>query len=94
LEIELRDKGAIIQTARLVAYAARRPGETATGADGSVLLKGLSNALPGKALDTDSCELRVRGDPTEAASIWDADRWWSGSFSMPLAEALRKPEDR
>lgn len=47
-----------------------------------------------EGFDTTDWELTVTGVPDGVLSIWEADRWWNGSVSMPLAEALRAPEDR
>jgi hypothetical protein len=34
--------------------------------------------------------VRVRGEPSKVPGNWEADRWWNGSFSMPLAEVFEQ----
>lgn len=64
------------------------------GFDGSELLEHVTADLADEGFDTTDWELSVTGVPDGVLPIWETDRWWNGSFSMPLAEALRAPEDR
>jgi hypothetical protein len=51
-------------------------------------------ALAGGNPDTSGWELLVTGTHEDVLGIWEADRWWQGSFSVPLAEVLSKPYDK
>jgi len=44
--------------------------------------------------DLDDWDLNVVGVSKGVLLIWEADRWWSGTFSVPLADALRAGEGR
>jgi hypothetical protein len=33
-------------------------------------------------------ELRVTGTTDRVLWVWEAERWWNGSFTMPLSEAF------
>jgi hypothetical protein len=90
LTIELWDGSKQLRTADLVAYAYRDfLTDRLDGRAGSAFLTGLSDAMHAPNADPSKWELRVRAKADKVPGIWEADHWWDGTFSMPLAEALR-----
>ena len=55
---------------------------------GRAILTGPAGAMPVAGADPSGWELRIRGATKGIPETWWADRWWDGSFSMPLAEAI------
>ena len=35
-------------------------------------------------------QVRVLGDPGSALTLWEADRWWDGELTIPLAELIER----
>jgi len=52
----------------------------------------LKAEMAGDGFDAAGWEVNVTGVPDGVLPIWEADRWWNGSSSMPLAEALKAGE--
>jgi hypothetical protein len=52
-------------------------------------IEGLPYSVSMPGVDLSKWTLRVSGTSEDVLSIWEADRWWKGSFEIPLADALK-----
>ena len=63
------------------------------GFSGYGMIEGLAEALSAPDVDLSSWTIRVRGTSSRALALWEADRWWSGEFTVSFADAM-SPDDR
>ena len=42
--------------------------------------------------DLSGWNLRVTGTSDGVLNVWEAGRWWTGNFVLPLADAFQAPE--
>jgi hypothetical protein len=63
------------------------------GFAGFGMIEGLADALRAPDVDLSSWTIRVRGTSSRALALWEADRWWSGEFTVSFADAI-SPDDR
>ncbi len=90
LAVELRYHGEKKAEAVLIARRTENPfGRTGVLRGGHQFV-GLSPSPAGPTWDSAGWELSFTGSTDGVLGNWEADRWWKGNFSMPLAE-LKKP---
>jgi len=92
LTVEVWDASKLLDTQRLVAYPHEGSFMGVDELAGSAVLEDIPASLHEPGADLSAWTLRVRGDATGVPGLWHADRWWNGSFSIPLAGALKKSE--
>ena len=51
-------------------------------------------SMPLSQADASRWEVRFVGTADGVLPIWEADRWWNGSFTIPLSDLLTRTEDR
>jgi hypothetical protein len=93
LSVELWNAEKLVHSEDLVAQKRRPWGDGFDECSGSALMPGLLKTLREPSADLSKWELRVRGNPANVPAIWDAERWWNGSFSMPLREAFENDKN-
>ena len=90
LTLELWHSGRMMGSTDLVAGPGSAFSFPRMDFSGYGMIEGLAETIAGPDVDLSTWEVRVRGNPGQALSIWEADRWWSGGFTLPLSVAMSR----
>jgi hypothetical protein len=97
LRVEVLHAGRAVESVNVAAHPDDPSAKTLTRANGEnrafgfAFVKSIPAALETDDADLGGYELRVSGTHDGVLASWDAERWWSGSLTIPLREARKRP---
>jgi hypothetical protein len=88
LVIELRHDGVLVDKVPVVADQHASVDGSVHGLFGCASFNPLADDVADPSGRCAGWELRVTGTPDRVLWVWEAESWWKGGFTMPLAEAF------
>jgi hypothetical protein len=94
LRVEVLHGGRVVESVNVAAHADDPSAKALTRASGEnrafgfAFVKSIPAALETGEAASAGYELRVTGTHDGVLASWDAERWWNGSLTMALAEAI------